>query len=166
MLDGTYFKIPLGSITLVLFDIGTPNLMGGCHHCPKVCRVPKPGHCDIFFTLDGTYFKIPLRSISLVLFDIGTPNLMGGCVITQRCVAYQTRSLRPTFHAWPHLLQYSILLHFSCTIWHRDNKLNGWVCHRPKVCRVLKLGHRDLLFTLDRTYFKFRSALHLLYYLT
>ena len=59
--------------------------------CPKVCCVPKPGHCDLLFTLDRTYFKIPFRSISVVLFDIGTPNLMGGCVITQRCVAYQNQ---------------------------------------------------------------------------
>ena len=43
-------------------------------HRPKVCHVPKPGHCDLLFTLDRTYFKIPFRSISPVLFDIGTSN--------------------------------------------------------------------------------------------
>ena len=60
-------------------------------HPPKVCRVLKPGHLDVLFTLDLMYFKIPFRSISLVLFDIGTPNLMGGCVIAQSCVAYQNQ---------------------------------------------------------------------------
>ena len=90
-LDPTYFKIPFRSISPVLFDIGTSNLMGGCVIAQRCCQVPKPGHRDTLFTFDCTYFKIPFRSISLVLFDLGTPNLMGGCVIAQRCVAYQNQ---------------------------------------------------------------------------
>ena len=91
MLDCTYFKIPFCCISPVLYDIGTSKLDGWMRHHPKVCRVPKPGHCDLLFMLDGIYFKIPFRSISPVLFDVGTPNLMDGCVNAQRCVAYKNQ---------------------------------------------------------------------------
>ena len=50
--------------------------------------------------------------------------------------------------------------------WPRDMKLDGWMHHHPKVCRVPKPGHRNLLLTLDCTYFKipFRSISRVLFW--
>ena len=150
MLDRTYFKISLPlhiSCTIWHRDIRLVGWM--CHH-QKACHVLKPGHRDLLFTLDCIYFKIPFtlhisctiwhRDIKLEWMDASLPK---GVSRTK------TRSLWPTFHAWLSKFPSALL-----TIWHRDTKLDGWMHHRPKVCRVLKPGHRDLLFMLESTYFK------------
>ena len=133
MLDRTYFKIPFCCISPVLFDTGTSNLMGWVCHRPKVCRVLKPGHRHLLFTLDRMYFKIPFRFISPVLFDIGDTIAWWMDVSSPKGVSHtKTRTLLPTFHAWPHLLQNSLLLHIYCSIWHRDIKLDGLDVSSPK----------------------------------
>ena len=91
MLDGTYFKIPFRSLSLVLFDIGTPYLMGGCIIAQRYVAYQNQVTVTYFSCLMAHTFKIPFRFIFPVLFDIGTPNMMGGCVIAQRCVAYQNQ---------------------------------------------------------------------------
>ena len=115
-LDRTYLKIPLRSISLVLFDIGTTNLMDGCVIALWCVTYQNQVTVIYFSRLTALTSKFPSAPISPVLYDIGTPNLMGGCVIALWCVIYQNQvtviyfsrltALTSKFPSAPYLLYY------------------------------------------------------------
>lgn len=78
---------------------------------------------------------------------------MCGCIVTLWKV-YRVLKPGPTIHGWPHLVQNSIPLCISRDMWPRDTKLAVYMRRTPNVCSIPKVGHHELLFTLDNIWSK------------
>ena len=73
------------SISLILYEIGIPNLMW-MHLGMMECHVPFMGHYDV--DLWPRFENNCVLSISPILFKVGIPNLVCGCIFEWWSVTY------------------------------------------------------------------------------